>query len=394
MSTTVGINGFGRIGRLFLRAALKRGADLNVVAINDLTETPTLAHLFKYDSVHGIWPGAVRTTEQGIEVDEREIRVLAQREPELLPWRDLGVDVVVECTGRFTDRVGATKHLDAGARKVAISAPAKDPDVTVVLGVNDTDYDAERHHVVSNASCTTNCLAPLSKVIMDTFGIEQGFVSTVHAYTNDQVILDFPHRDLRRARAAAESIIPTTTGAAKAIGLVIPELQGKMDGVAFRVPIPNGSLLDLVVTLKSEASIRQLNDAVKEAAAGPLAGILEYTEEPLVSRDIVGNPHSCVFDATSTMVLGRQAKLVAWYDNEWGYSNRLVDLVLRLRSRPAQRSRQKNVGSAVRWEACRASASRKDGNGKEDGQRHRRRRQTRPGAGGLQRPPQGRSGQG
>ena len=330
MSTTVGINGFGRIGRLFLRAALKRGADLNVVAINDLTETPTLAHLFKYDSVHGIWPGAVRTTEQGIEVDEREIRVLAQREPELLPWRDLGVDVVVECTGRFTDRVGATKHLDAGARKVAISAPAKDPDVTVVLGVNDTDYDAERHHVVSNASCTTNCLAPLGKVIMDTFGIEQGFVSTVHAYTNDQVILDFPHRDLRRARAAAESIIPTTTGAAKAIGLVIPELQGKMDGVAFRVPIPNGSLLDLVVTLKSEASIRQLNDAVKEAAAGPLAGILEYTEEPLVSRDIVGNPHSCVFDATSTMVLGRQAKLVAWYDNEWGYSNRLVDLVLRL----------------------------------------------------------------
>ncbi|NLG67459.1 MAG: type I glyceraldehyde-3-phosphate dehydrogenase [Actinobacteria bacterium] len=330
MSTTVGINGFGRIGRLFLRAALKRGADLNVVAINDLTETPTLAHLFKYDSVHGIWPGAVRTTEQGIEVDEHEIRVLAQREPELLPWRDLGVDVVVECTGRFTDRVGATKHLDAGARKVAISAPAKDPDVTVVLGVNDTDYDAERHHVVSNASCTTNCLAPLGKVIMDTFGIEQGFVSTVHAYTNDQVILDFPHRDLRRARAAAESIIPTTTGAAKAIGLVIPELQGKMDGVAFRVPIPNGSLLDLVVTLKSEASIRQLNDAVKEAAAGPLAGILEYTEEPLVSRDIVGNPHSCVFDATSTMVLGRQAKLVAWYDNEWGYSNRLVDLVLRL----------------------------------------------------------------
>ncbi|OPZ80078.1 MAG: Glyceraldehyde-3-phosphate dehydrogenase [Actinobacteria bacterium ADurb.Bin444] len=330
MSTTVGINGFGRIGRLFLRAALKRGADLNVVAINDLTETPTLAHLFKYDSVHGIWPGAVRATEQGIEVDEHEIRVLAQREPELLPWRDLGVDVVVECTGRFTDRAGATKHLDAGARKVAISAPAKDPDVTVVLGVNDTDYDAERHHVVSNASCTTNCLAPLSKVIMDTFGIEQGFVSTVHAYTNDQVILDFPHRDLRRARAAAESIIPTTTGAAKAIGLVIPELQGKMDGVAFRVPIPNGSLLDLVVTLKSEASIRELNDAVREAAAGPLAGILEYTEEPLVSRDIVGNPHSCVFDAASTMVLGRQAKLVAWYDNEWGYSNRLVDLVLRL----------------------------------------------------------------
>ncbi len=330
MSTTVGINGFGRIGRLFLRAALKRRADLNVVAINDLTETPTLAHLFKYDSVHGIWPGAVRATEQGIEVDEHEIRVLAQREPELLPWRDLGVDVVVECTGRFTDRAGATKHLDAGARKVAISAPAKDPDVTVVLGVNDTDYDAERHHVVSNASCTTNCLAPLSKVIMDTFGIEQGFVSTVHAYTNDQVILDFPHRDLRRARAAAESIIPTTTGAAKAIGLVIPELQGKMDGVAFRVPIPNGSLLDLVVTLKSEASIRELNDAVREAAAGPLAGILEYTEEPLVSRDIVGNPHSCVFDAASTMVLGRQAKLVAWYDNEWGYSNRLVDLVLRL----------------------------------------------------------------
>lgn len=330
MTVTVGINGFGRIGRLFLRAALKRKADLRVVAINDLTEAPTLAHLLKYDSVHGMWPGDVHATDQGVAVDGHEIRVFAQKEPQLLPWRDLGVDVVVECTGRFTDRAGATKHLDAGARKVAISAPAKDPDVTVVIGVNEADYDAERHHIVSNASCTTNCLAPLAKVIMDTFGIEQGFVSTVHAYTNDQVILDFPHRDLRRARAACESIIPTTTGAAKAIGLVIPELQGKMDGVAFRVPVPDGSLLDLNLTLPQEATARQLNEAVKEAAAGSLAGILEYTEEPLVSRDIVGNPHSCVFDATSTMVLGKQAKLVAWYDNEWGYSNRLVDLVLRL----------------------------------------------------------------
>jgi glyceraldehyde 3-phosphate dehydrogenase len=330
MSMTVGINGFGRIGRLFLRAALKQGADLRVAAINDLTEAPTLAHLMKYDSIHGIWSGDVRATEHGIEVDGADIRVLAQREPELLPWRDFGVDVVVECTGRFTDRAGATKHLDAGARKVVISAPAKDPDVTVVMGVNETDYDPERHHIVSNASCTTNCLAPLAKVIMDTFGIEQGFVTTVHAYTNDQVILDFPHRDLRRARAAAESIIPTTTGAARAIGLVIPELQEKMDGVAFRVPVPDGSLLDLNATLAREASIRELNAAVKEAAEGPLAGILQYTEEPLVSRDIVGNPHSCVFDATSTMVLGKQAKLVAWYDNEWGYSNRLVDLVLRL----------------------------------------------------------------
>ena len=330
MSMTVGINGFGRIGRLFLRAALKQGADLRVAAINDLTEAPTLAHLMKYDSIHGIWSGDVRATEHGIEVDGADIRVLAQREPELLPWRDFGVDVVVECTGRFTDRAGATKHLDAGARKVVISAPAKDPDVTVVMGVNETDYDPERHHIVSNASCTTNCLAPLAKVIMDTFGIEQGFVTTVLAYTNDQVILDFPHRDLRRARAAAESIIPTTTGAARAIGLVIPELQEKMDGVAFRVPVPDGSLLDLNATLAREASIRELNAAVKEAAEGPLAGILQYTEEPLVSRDIVGNPHSCVFDATSTMVLGKQAKLVAWYDNEWGYSNRLVDLVLRL----------------------------------------------------------------
>lgn len=330
MSMTVGINGFGRIGRVFLRAALKQGADLRVAAINDLTEAPTLAHLMKYDSIHGIWPGDIRASEHGIEVDGADIRVLAQREPELLPWRDLGVDVVLECTGRFTDRAGATKHLDAGARKVVISAPAKDPDVTVVMGVNETDYDPERHHIVSNASCTTNCLAPLAKVIMDTFGIEQGFVTTVHAYTNDQVILDFPHRDLRRARAAAESIIPTTTGAARAIGLVIPELQERMDGVAFRVPVPDGSLLDLNVTLAREASIRELNAAVKKAAEGPLAGILQYTEEPLVSRDIVGNPHSCVFDATSTMVLGKQAKLVAWYDNEWGYSNRLVDLVLRL----------------------------------------------------------------
>lgn len=330
MSATVGINGFGRIGRLFLRAALKQGVDLRVVAINDLTEAATLAYLMKYDSIHGVWPGKVYATEQGIDVDGMEIRVLAQKDPASLPWRDLGVDAVLECTGRFTDREGATKHLDAGARKVAISSPARDPDVTVVMGVNEADYDPMRHHIVSNASCTTNCLGPLVKTIMGVFGIEQGFMTTVHAYTNDQVILDFPHRDLRRARAAAESIIPTTTGAARAIGLVIPELQGKMDGMAFRVPVPDGSLLDLNVTLAQEASVRELNAVVREAAEGPLAGILQYTEEPLVSRDIVGNPHSCVFDATSTMVLGKQAKLVAWYDNEWGYSNRLVDLVMRL----------------------------------------------------------------
>lgn len=330
VSVRVGINGFGRIGRLFLRAALSRGAMLDVVAINDLTEAPLLAHLFKYDSVHGTWPGKVASRPQALDIDSREIGVLAQKDPSLLPWRDLEVDVVVESTGRFTDRAGAGRHLDAGARKVIISAPGKDPDVTVVMGVNDADYDPERHQVVSMASCTTNCLAPLAKVVMDTYGIEQGFMSTVHAYTNDQVILDFPHRDLRRARAAAESIIPTTTGAARAIGLVIPELQGKMDGVAFRVPIPDGSLLDLTVVLAREASAAEINEVVRKAAAGSLAGILEYTEDPVVSRDIVGNPHSCVFDALSTMVLGRQAKLVAWYDNEWGYSNRLVDLALKM----------------------------------------------------------------
>lgn len=330
MSVRVGINGFGRIGRLFLRAALSRKADIEVVGVNDLNEPSILAHLFKYDSVHGTWPGEVRTTSDGLEIDGHVVRVLSQKDPGELPWRELGVEVVVESTGRFTDRAGATRHLDAGARKVLISAPVKDPDVTVVLGVNEADYDPERHHIVSMASCTTNCLAPLAKVIMDSYGIEQGFMSTVHAYTNDQVILDFPHRDLRRARAAAESIIPTTTGAARAIGLVIPELKGKLDGVAFRVPVPDGSLLDLTVLLAREASVAEINEVVRQAAAGPMAGILEYTEDPIVSRDIVGNPHSCIFDATSTMVLGRQAKLVAWYDNEWGYSNRLVDLALRM----------------------------------------------------------------
>lgn len=330
MSVRVGINGFGRIGRLFLRAALSRKADIEVVGVNDLNEPSILAHLFKYDSVHGTWPGEVRTTSDGLEIDGHVVRVLSQKDPGELPWRELGVEVVVESTGRFTDRAGATRHLDAGARKVLISAPGKDPDVTVVLGVNEADYDPERHHIVSMASCTTNCLAPLAKVIMDSYGIEQGFMSTVHAYTNDQVILDFPHRDLRRARAAAESIIPTTTGAARAIGLVIPELKGKLDGVAFRVPVPDGSLLDLTVLLAREASVAEINEVVRQAAAGPMAGILEYTEDPIVSRDIVGNPHSCIFDATSTMVLGRQAKLVAWYDNEWGYSNRLVDLALRM----------------------------------------------------------------
>jgi glyceraldehyde 3-phosphate dehydrogenase len=330
MGTKIAINGFGRIGRLILRAIAKRGADLEVVAVNDLTDAATLAHLLKYDSVHGVWPGDVSHTADSLVFEGKSIRVLSAGDIKLLPWRELGVDVVVESTGFYTDRALAALHLDQGARKVVVSAPAKDPDITVVLGVNDSDYDPLRHHIISNASCTTNCLAPLCKVLVDSFGIEQGFMTTVHAYTNDQRILDLPHKDLRRARAAALSVIPTSTGAARAIGLVIPELKGRLDGYALRVPVPDGSVVDLGVTLEREAAAEEINAAVKEAAQGPLAGILEYTEEPIVGSDVVGNPHSAVFDSALTMVMGRQAKLVVWYDNEWGFSNRMVELCSRL----------------------------------------------------------------
>ena len=333
MSTRIAINGFGRIGRLVLRALAMRGAeaaDLEVVAINDLTDALTLAHLLKYDSVHGVWPGQITHTPDSLQFEGHAIRVLSTPDIGVLPWRELGVDVVLECTGHHTDRAGAAAHLDRGARKVLISAPAKDPDITVVVGVNDADYDPSRHHVISSASCTTNCLAPVCKVLVDSFGVAQGFMCTVHAYTNDQRILDLPHKDLRRARAATLSVVPTSTGAARAIGLVIPELKGKLDGYALRVPVPDGSVVDLSVVLGREATAEEINGAMKEAALGPLAGILEYTEEPIVSSDIVGNPHSAVLDSALTMVMGRQAKLVVWYDNEWGFSNRMVDLCGRL----------------------------------------------------------------
>jgi glyceraldehyde 3-phosphate dehydrogenase len=330
MSVRVAINGFGRIGRLFLRAVAKVGADMELVAVNDLADAATLAHLLKYDSVHGVWPGSIDHAADSIMFEGRTILALSAGDIGQLPWRELGVDVVVEATGRNTDRSKAAVHLDRGAKKVVISAPAKDPDLTVVMGVNHADYDPARHHIISNASCTTNCLAPVVKVLLDSFGIEQGFMTTVHAYTNDQRILDLPHRDLRRARAAGLSVIPTSTGAARAIGLVIPELKGKLDGYALRVPVPDGSVVDLSVTLGRPATVAEINAVVREAAAGPLAGVLEYTEEPVVSSDIVGNPHSAVFDAGLTMVMGREAKVVIWYDNEWGFSNRLVDLCSQL----------------------------------------------------------------
>ena len=330
MSTKVAINGFGRIGRLFLRAVAKQGADIEVVAVNDLTDAATMAHLLKYDSVHGVWPGEVSHTDDSLTFEGRSTKVFSTPDVKLLPWRELEADVIVECTGHFTERAQASLHLDQGAKKVLISAPAKDPDITVVVGVNDADYDPARHHIVSNASCTTNCLAPVVKVLLDSFGIAQGLMTTVHAFTNDQRILDLPHKDLRRARAASLSIIPTSTGAAKAIGSVIPELKGKLDGFALRVPVPDGSVVDLVVTLEVEATAEEINAAMKTAAEGPLAGVLRYTDEPLVSSDIVGDPHSAVFDSSLTMVMGRQAKVVMWYDNEWGFSNRMVDLCGRL----------------------------------------------------------------
>jgi glyceraldehyde 3-phosphate dehydrogenase len=324
----VGINGFGRIGRNFYRAIVASGADIEVVGVNDLTDNKTLAHLLKYDSILGRLGQTVTSTEDAIIIDGTPIRALAERDPAALPWGDLGADIVIESTGHFTDANAARKHVDAGAKKVLISAPAKNEDFTVVMGVNDGDYDPAKHVIISNASCTTNCLAPMAKAIDDAFGIESGLMTTIHAYTNDQVILDFPHKDLRRARAAALNMIPTTTGAAKAIGLVLPNLKGKLDGYAMRVPVPTGSATDLTVRLAKETTKEELNAAVKAAAEGPLAGYLEYTEDPIVSTDIVTNPASCIFDASLTNVMGGSAKVLGWYDNEWGYSNRLIDLTV------------------------------------------------------------------
>jgi glyceraldehyde 3-phosphate dehydrogenase len=329
MAVKVGINGFGRIGRNVFRAAKAASADIDFVAVNDLVDTATMAHLLKYDSILGRYPGGVEVSGDTIVADGDELRVLSERDPAQLPWGDLGVDVVIESTGFFTARADAAKHLEAGAKKVIISAPAKEPDVTVALGVNfDSEYDPENHHVISNASCTTNCLAPLAKVLNDSFGIEQGLMTTIHAYTADQRLQDMPHKDLRRARAAALNLIPTTTGAAKAVGLVLPELNGKLNGFAMRAPVPTGSVVDLTFTTPDAVTAEQVNAAVKAAAEGPLQGILSYTEDPIVSTDIVGDPHSSIFDAAQTMVIGdgKLVKAVSWYDNEWGYSNRCVEL--------------------------------------------------------------------
>jgi len=328
--TRVGINGFGRIGRNFFRAALERDADFEIVAFNDLGDTKTMAHLLKYDSNLGPLPGDVEVSDGTVKAAGLELKVLGERDPAQLPWKDLGVDVVLESTGFFTDRESATKHLDAGAKKVLISAPATDPDITIVLGVNDGDYDPERHHVVSNASCTTNCVAPLAKVLHDRYRIERGFMTTIHAYTNDQQVLDLPHKDLRRARAAAINLIPTSTGAARAIGLVMPDLKGKVDGISVRAPVPTGSVTDLVVHLGREASVDDIKAAYREAAVGPLDGILQYTEDPIVSSDIEHSQYSCIFDSELTMANGPEAKVFGWYDNEWGYSCRLVDVVGKL----------------------------------------------------------------
>ncbi|SHF85669.1 type I glyceraldehyde-3-phosphate dehydrogenase [Ornithinibacillus halophilus] len=326
MAVKVGINGFGRIGRNVFRQSLKN-SEVEVVAVNDLTDANMLAHLLQYDSVHGKLEEEVSVNGNNIVVGGKEIKVMAERDPANLGWGDLGVDVVIESTGRFVDRESSQKHIDAGAKKVIISAPAKNEDITVVMGVNHTDYDASKHDIVSNASCTTNCLAPFAKVLHDNFGIKRGLMTTIHAYTNDQQILDLPHKDYRRARAAAENIIPTTTGAAKAVSLVLPELEGKLNGMAARVPVPDGSLVDLVVELDKNASVEEINGAFKSAAEGDLKGVLEYSEEPLVSRDIVGNPHSSILDGLSTMVMeDNLVKVVSWYDNEMGYSTRCVDL--------------------------------------------------------------------
>ena len=331
MPVKAGINGFGRIGRNLFRAAKERGADIDWVGVNDITDTKTLAHLLKYDSILGPYPGTVEATGDGLVVDGDELKVFAERDPGALPWGDVGADVVVESTGLFTARDDASKHLSAGAKKVLISAPAKEPDVTLALGVNDDAYDKDSHHVISNASCTTNCLAPVAKVLHDTVGIEHGLMTTIHAYTADQRLQDMPHKDLRRARAAALNLIPTSTGAAKAIGLVIPELDGKLNGIAIRAPIPTGSVVDLTVRVQRDTSVEEINGAMKAAAEGPLEGILQYTEDPIVSSDIVKSPYSSIFDAELTSVLeGNFVKVFAWYDNEWGYSNRLIDLVGRV----------------------------------------------------------------
>jgi glyceraldehyde 3-phosphate dehydrogenase len=328
MAVKVGINGFGRIGRNIFRAALESGSDLDFVAVNDVIDAEMIAHLLKYDSVLGRLGREVEVTGDGISIDGKELKVLSEKDPAALPWGDLGVEVVIESTGIFTDREGASKHLEAGAKKVIISAPAKEPDVTVALGVNfDSDYDPEQHNIISNASCTTNCLAPVAKVLNDTVGIERGLMTTIHAYTADQRLQDAPHKDYRRARAAAVNLIPTSTGAAKAIGLVIPELQGKLNGVAIRAPVITGSLVDLTCDVGRETSVEEINGAMKEAAEGSLAGILEYTEDPIVSTDIVTDPYSSIFDAEQTTVVdGRFVKVFSWYDNEWGYSNRCAEL--------------------------------------------------------------------
>ena len=332
MTARIGVNGFGRIGRLFFRAALETG--MEVVAVNDITDAKTLAHLLKYDSVHGQLPGEVQGIDGALLINGRKVKVLAERDPAKLPWKDLGVEIAVESTGLFTDRENAAKHLTAGAKKVIISAPAKDPDVTIVLGVNNEMYDPKKHQILSNASCTTNCLAPVVKVLLDSFGIERGFMTTVHAYTNDQRILDLQHKDLRRARAAAMSMIPTSTGAAKAIGEVIPELKGKMDGMAIRVPVPNVSVVDIVVQTSRKTTVAEVNEALKKASQERMKGYLEFCEEPLVSSDFNGNPASSIVDAESTKVIdGTLVKVLSWYDNEWGYSCRVRDLVKFVESR-------------------------------------------------------------
>jgi glyceraldehyde 3-phosphate dehydrogenase len=330
MGIRVGVNGFGRIGRNFFRAQHALGSDLEIVALNDLGDAKTMAHLLRYDSNLGPFEGEVELADGVLRAAGEEVRMLSERDPAALPWGELGVDVVLESTGFFTDREGAQKHLDAGAKKVVISAPATDPDITLVLGVNDDRYEPGSHHIVSNASCTTNCVAPLAKVLHELGEIESGFMTTIHAYTNDQVILDYPHKDLRRARAAAINLIPTSTGAAKAIGLVLPELQGKVDGISVRAPVATGSLTDLVVSLARETSAEEVKAAFRTAADGPLEGILHYSEDPIVSTDINGNPYSCIFDSELTMVRGRTVKVFGWYDNEWGYSCRLVDVIGKL----------------------------------------------------------------
>ncbi|MET8835867.1 type I glyceraldehyde-3-phosphate dehydrogenase [Micromonospora sp. NPDC004540] len=327
MTIRVGINGFGRIGRNFFRAVLASGADIEVVAVNDLTDNATLAHLVKYDSILGRLPHEVKATADEITVGGKTIKAYAEKDPAKLPWGEVGADVVIESTGFFTDATKAKAHVDGGAKKVIISAPAKNEDVTVVMGVNQDQYDPAKHTIISNASCTTNCLAPMAKVLHDTFGIQQGLMTTIHAYTQDQNLQDAPHKDLRRARAAALNIVPTSTGAAKAIGLVLPDLKGKLDGYALRVPIPTGSVTDLTVTVGRETTVDEVNAALKAAADGPLKGILVYNDDAIVSSDIVTDPASCIFDAPLTKVIGNQVKVVGWYDNEWGYSNRLVDLV-------------------------------------------------------------------